>query len=76
MWYRIYIFFTSRDILKHIDSLNCSKAPGPDSIHSKIIKECSDVFSSIFYIIFNKSMKEGILPSQWKAGNVRALFKK
>ena len=70
------ILFTSRDILKYIDKLNCSKASGPDGIHSKIIKECSDVFSSIFYVIFHKSMKEGILPSQWKDGNVRALFKK
>ena len=32
-----------------IDKLNCSKAAEPDGIHSKIITECSDIFSSVFY---------------------------
>ena len=32
------IYFTPKDILLLIDKLNCSKADGPDGIHSKIIK--------------------------------------
>ena len=63
-------------VLKAIDKLNVSKAPGPDGIHSRIIKECKESFSSAFTIIFNKSLHEGILPSQWKQANVKALFKK
>ena len=70
------IYFTTQDILILIDKLNCSKAAGPDGIHSKIIKECSDIFSFIFYLIFHKSIKEGTLPKQWKEGTVRALHKK
>ena len=42
------IYFTPKDILLPIDKLNCSKAAGPDGIHSKIIKECSDIFSFVF----------------------------
>ena len=63
-------------VLKAIDKLNVSKAPGPDGIHSRIIKECKDSFSIVFKIIFNKSLQEGILPNQWKQANVKALFKK
>ena len=32
------IYFTQKDILLLIENLNCSKAAGPDGIHSKIIK--------------------------------------
>ena len=70
------LYFTTQDILILIDKLNCSKAAGPHGIHSKIIKECSDIFSFIFYLIFHKSIKEGTLPKQWKEGTVRALHKK
>ena len=38
------IFFTAKYILLLIDKLNFSKGVGPDGIHSKIIKECSDIF--------------------------------
>ena len=63
-------------ILKAIDKLNVSKAPGPDGIHARIIKECKDSFSILFNIIFKKSLNEGTLPKQWKQANVKALFKK
>ena len=70
------ICFGRKDVKGLIDNLNISKAPGPDGIHSKIIKECAEVFSHIFYIIFCKSIREGVLPGQWKEANVRALYKK
>ena len=70
------LYVTSKHILRLIDKLNCSKSAGPDGIHSKIIKECAYIFSIIFCIIFQKSMKDGVLPVQWKEGCVRALFKK
>ena len=63
-------------IMRAIDKLQVSKAPGPDGIHARIIKECKLIFSLIFNIIFNKSIEEGILPMQWKQANVKALFKK
>ena len=59
-----------------IDKLNFPKAAGPDGIHSKIIKECSDIFSFVFNLIFHKSINKGASPKQWKEGTVRALYKK
>ena len=63
-------------ILEAIAKLNVSKAPGPDGIHARIIKECKESFSTVFHVIFKKSLNEGLLPHQWKQANVKALFKK
>ena len=53
-----------------------SKAPGPDGMHARVIKECKESFSIVFTLIFKKSLQEGVLPKQWKQANVKALFKK
>ena len=42
-------------ILEAIDKLNVSKAPGPDDIHARIIKECKKSFLTVFHVIFKKS---------------------
>ena len=42
-------------ILEAIDKLNVSKAPGPDGIHVRIIKECKESISAVFHVIFKKS---------------------
>jgi len=63
-------------ILMAITKLNTSKSAGPDEIHAKIIKECSLPFCDVFYLLFKKSLNEGVLPYQWKQANVKALFKK
>ena len=60
------IRFTSKNIKKIIEQMNVSKAPGPDGIYAKVIKECSDVFSVICHIIFVKSTREDVVPNQWK----------
>jgi len=67
----------NRDIvLEAIEKLNVSKAPGPDGMHARVIKECKESFSIVFTLIFKKSLQEGVLPKQWKQANVKALFKK
>ena len=63
-------------ILEAIDKLNVSKAPGPDGIHARIIKECKESFSTVFHVILKKSLNEGRLPKQLKQANAKALFKK
>ena len=73
--YWINIFY-HKYILIMIEKLNCSKSAGPDEIHSKIIKECSKIFSFIFYLIFHTSIKEGTLPKQWKECIVTAFPQK
>ncbi len=67
---------TQKLISDTIDKLKVSKAPGPDGIHARVIKECKESISFIFSIIFEKSLLEGTLPRQWKQANVKALYKK
>ena len=68
------IVISVKDVIRVIDKLNISKAPGPDVIHARIIKESKIPFAIILSCIFNKSISEGVLPSQWKRANVKALF--
>ena len=53
--------------------MSASKEHG--GIHANVIKECSMIFALICNNIFHKSLKEGLLPNQWKVANVRGLFK-
>ena len=38
-------------ILEAVDKLNVSKAPGPDGIHARIIKECKESFQ-LYFMLF------------------------
>ena len=63
-------------VKKQLDKLNISKAAGPDLIHPRIIYELRDVLALPLYLIFNKSLTEGKLPTQWKEAYIRPIFKK
>ena len=60
-------------ILEAVDKLNVSKAPVPNGIHARIIKECKESLLTVFHVILKKSLTEGLLPKQWKQANVKPL---
>ena len=66
---------TEEVITSALKSVNPSKTVGPDHIHPKIIKECSEIMIQPLKLIFNKSIEEGKLPQEWKEANVTAIFK-
>ena len=49
---------------------------GPDMIPSFILKEFADILSAPLTIIFNKSLSEGRVPSDWRTAEVTPIFKK
>ena len=59
-----------------LTKLNTSKAAGPDNLHSKILFELREVISTPLFMIFNKSLSEGVLPQMWKQAIIKPLFKK
>ena len=61
---------------KLLDNLNPHKACGPDKIKPMILKTLSAELSPILEVIFQKSLEEGSLPSQWKSAYVAPIFKK
>ena len=61
---------------KLLRQLNPNKAPGPDSIPARVLKECSNELAPLITILFNKSLLEGKIPEDWKEANITAVFKK
>ena len=61
---------------KLLDGLNVHKAPGPDSLDAKVLKECSNEIFSMLALIFNKSLARGDVPDEWRQANVSPVFKK
>ena len=59
-----------------IKNINVNKAPGPDGIHGKMLKNCAASIAYPLYIIFNKSFHTGFIPNDWKLANVVPVFKK
>nr|XP_047141284.1 uncharacterized protein LOC124816226 [Hydra vulgaris] len=68
--------FSISIIPKHLSNLNMYKSVGPDNVHPKVLKECSEFLSSSLAIIFVKSFITGSIPKLWSCANVVPLFKK
>lgn len=60
------------NVLQQLDS---TKAPGPDIINNQILKKCADTLCTPLASLFNRSLSEGILPTEWKLAEVTALYK-
>ena len=43
-------------VQKYLDRIKVDKAPGPDDIHPRILKELSSVISKQLYLIFRDSL--------------------
>jgi hypothetical protein len=63
-------------VKKKLDKLNISKSPDPDGIHPGVLKEVSRSLCTPLAIIFETSIKTGLLPEDWKCANITAIFKK
>ena len=70
------INITPEIVWKLLLKLDTSKATGPDCVSNKLLKSCADSLCFPLSELFNKSMKLGIFPNQWKTATVTAIFKK
>ena len=70
------IDFTVQDIENILIRLKQSSAPGPCSIHSKVLKECAGSLALPLYSIFRDSLDTGIVPKIWKTAYVSPIYKK
>ena len=68
------IEITQDDMYKALRKLNPSKSPGPDQLHPRILNELSQELSYPLYKLFNKSLKDGKVPSAWKLAEVIPIF--
>lgn len=63
-------------VRRKIDNLKEGKAPGPDGISPTLLVNTREVISKPLTLIFNKSIKEGNIPRDWRSANVSPIFKK
>ena len=63
-------------IAKKIKKMKDNKSPGVDGIPPKLLKEIVEQISTPLTKLFNLSLEEGIIPSEWKEANITPLFKK
>ena len=61
--------------MKQLLKIKVNKAPGPDCIYPRILKELRDKLVKPLTIIFSKSINDGIVPQDWKRANVTPMFK-
>ena len=70
------IIIRTEGIEKLLRELKPQKAPGPDNIMSRVLKECAGSIAPLFRQNFQKSLCTGELPEDWLTANVSPIFKK
>ena len=53
-------------VAKKIKAMKDDKSPGVDGIHPKLLTETVEQISVPLARVFNLSLKEGVVPSEWK----------
>ena len=51
-----------KGVLKLLNSLNIHKAPGPDGLSARVLKECSSEIAPILTLIYNESLAQRTVP--------------
>ena len=70
------IEFSTNKIRMILKNINVNKAPGPDGIHGKVLKNCRESLAYPLSLLFTTSYNIGQIPSEWKIANVVPVHKK
>ena len=65
-----------KGVLKLLNGLKVHKAPGPDGLSARVLKECSSEIAPILAFIYNESLAQGTVPGDWRQANVIPVYKK
>lgn len=68
--------FKREEVNKLLNGLNTTKSPGPDQVHPIVLYKLADIIDVPLCYIFSSSFNSGIVPSEWKSGQISAIFKK
>ena len=70
------VLITEEQMYTTLKSLKVSKSPGPDEIHPRLLRELAKEVAYPLTLLFNKTLDEGKLPTEWKVAEVRPIYKK
>ena len=63
-------------VLTSLKQLDINKATGSGRIPVRLLKETAEQISPSLIMLFNKSLRLGIFPGDWKLANIVPIFKK
>ena len=66
---------TGSSKFKLLNNLKIHKAPGPDGLSARVLKECSSEIAPILALIYNERLAKGTVPDDWRQANVAPIFK-
>ena len=70
------LIVTPEMVAKKIKAMKDNKSPGVDGILPKLPMKTVEQISIPLARVFNLSLKEGVVPFEWKEANIIPLFKK
>ena len=75
-WNKLCNFVITKDeVYNKLNQLKENKAPGPDSLSPKLLKEIKMEVSEPLCSIFNRSLQDSSVTENWKIANVMPIFK-
>ena len=70
------VVISAATVKKKLLSLKPGSAPGPDKISPRFLQSNAESLAAPLAFLFNLSLREGSVPSDWKRANVTPIFKK
>ena len=70
------LVITRNQVLSLLLELDPHSSMGPDGLHPHLLQQCADAVATPLYLIYNRSLEEGEVPSLWKTSRVIPIFKK
>ncbi|KAJ8364925.1 hypothetical protein SKAU_G00137560 [Synaphobranchus kaupii] len=68
--------FTVEDVRRQLSRCKPGKAPGPDGIQVRVLKECAAELAPIMHSLFWESYKTASVPTLWKTSSIIPVPKK
>ena len=66
---------TVEEVTSHLRNINPNKSPGPDGLHPLVLKKLADILAEPLTLLFNLSLNEGRLPTEWKKAVIKPMYK-
>ena len=70
------LYVTEEMVLNQLTKLNVNKSCGPDEIHPRMLIELADYIAEPVALLFNLTIKYGIIPEDWKWAYLSPIYKK
>uniref|UniRef100_A0A8C5PNQ6 Reverse transcriptase domain-containing protein n=1 Tax=Leptobrachium leishanense TaxID=445787 RepID=A0A8C5PNQ6_9ANUR len=69
-------WLTQDKVLQQLNKVHVNKAPGPDGIHPRVLRELYVEICKPLFLIFQDSFLSGIVPEYWRKADMVPIFKK